>query len=458
MRQQPAASPVGLYGMLLFALCWLTLPTVFAPLERWLVGTTALLPRAIAGWSSVPAAAGEADAAAAAHARARALRERVERNDTAGARALLPVAWEPVHCVVRQVVDDRVRRGGGGRPGELRLDRTYAELGDCADIVTKGDALLGFLQRSGLGIAADDGPDDLARVVLLNHRSARPIGAALEQPDGGRLRLVVRAAAAIDQAPLLADLWDDPYRAARLDRSGQVVRTSTAAGDLEVPSGLLIGRTRIWGYEGFENDESLSIGVFVVPPIDARALSHVVVWRRGERTGFAPRDAAGARDGRRIGAVVHDLPGAAHGRRLLAAARRVPDGAAVVEGDRLIGTVQSLAFDSGLVTSFAASRHRWSLVLLPDDTAEAPRELDGRVEWCGGDTAWVSWRADAWDGAHVPLPAGELFTGCNGAHCPPGLWIGRAEPHAERRDVLVVTTDVATGARRVEVVVGGGEP
>lgn len=458
MRQQPAASPVGLYGMLLFALCWLTLPAVFAPFERLLVGAAALLPRAIAGWSSAPAAAAEGKDDAAP-VRARALRERVERHATAGARVLLPAAWQPVHCVVRQVVDDRVHRGGGGRPGELRLDRTYAELGDCADLVTKGDALLGFLQTPGLGVAADDTADDLARVVLLNHRSARPVGASLEQPDGGRLRLVVRPAAPIDQAPLLADLWDDPYRAARLDRSGQAVRTSAAAGELEVPSGLLVGHTRIWGYEGFENDESLSIGVFVVPPIDARALSHVVVWRRGGRQAAESRETVGATmDSRRIAAVVHDLPGAVHGRHLLAASGRVPEGAAVVDGDRLLGTVRSLAFDAGLVTSFAASRHRWSLVLLPDDTAEAPRELDACVEWSGGDTAVVAWRADAWDGAHERLPAGELFTGCNGAHCPPGLWIGRAEPHPERRDAFVVAIGSFGGARRVEVLVGGDAP
>ena len=34
MRKKPSAFPVGLYGMLLFALCWLTLPGAFAPLDE----------------------------------------------------------------------------------------------------------------------------------------------------------------------------------------------------------------------------------------------------------------------------------------------------------------------------------------------------------------------------------------------------------------------------------------
>jgi len=34
MVRKSAAFPVGLYAVLLFALAWLTLPTLFAPLER----------------------------------------------------------------------------------------------------------------------------------------------------------------------------------------------------------------------------------------------------------------------------------------------------------------------------------------------------------------------------------------------------------------------------------------
>ena len=453
MRQEPPAFPVGLYGMLLFALCWLTLPNLFDPLERWLVGGSCLLPRAIAAYGGAPAFAA-ADAAEPDHDELAAqLRERMERSDVAGARALVPGSFEPIHCAVRLVVDDRAKRGGGGRPAELRLDRSHRELADCAEFVTKGDALLGFLQRAGVGGAADDLPTDPARVVLLNHRAARPVGAVLDQPDGGRLRLVVRGAAVIDQAPLTADLWDDPYRAARLDRSGQVVRTHGSGGDAEVPNGLVVGHTRIWGYDGAEKDESLTIGVFVVPPCDASVLSHVVVWRRVSRTDGAPPSPQANRT-RLLPAIVRDLPGAAHGRQLLAADGSIPDGAAVVRAGRLLGTARGLAFGSGLVTSFAASRHRWSLVLLPADPQLPPRGLDGVVESCRDGAVLFRWRASSFDGAHERLPAGHVFTGCNGPHCPPGLSIGAAEPHPDRRDLLVITAAAAPGDASAVVIVG----
>ena len=47
--------------MLLFALCWLTLPAVFAPLERSLLGATCLLPRWFARLAGSPAMAAAPD-------------------------------------------------------------------------------------------------------------------------------------------------------------------------------------------------------------------------------------------------------------------------------------------------------------------------------------------------------------------------------------------------------------
>lgn len=451
MRHQPTAFPVGLYGMLLFALCWLTLPTVFAPLERWLVGAACLLPRAIAVClpNAVHAASGDS-AAPNWRALADDLHARQEANDTAAGRPLVPSRLQPIACAVRLVVDDRSKRGGGGRPAELRLARSHAELQDCAPFVTKGEALLGFLQRAGAGVAVDDRPTDDARVVLLNHRTARPVGAVLEQPDGGRLRLVVRGAAVIDQAPLTADLWDDPYRAARLDRSGQIVRTYGAGGDAEVPAGLLLGHTRIWGYDGAGTDESLTIGVFVVPPFDAAALSQVVVW---QNVNTPPLQHERRPRVRTVPAEVRDLPGAVHGRQLLVANGVVPDGAAVVQDGRLLGTARGLAFGAGLVTSFATSRHRWSLVLLPTDAQLAPIEIDGEIETTRDDVVWFRWRTTAFDGGHPQLPAGHVFTGCNGPSCPSGLAVGTVEPHPERRDLLVITTPPAVAASSVEVLV-----
>lgn len=458
MRHHSTAFPVGLYGMLLFALCWLTLPAVFAPLERWALGATCVLPRAVASWWSEPAVAAGDEQVERLRALATDLAARTQHAAVAGARSLLPVQFEPVSCVVREVAGDVPRRGGGGRPAELRLDRTYAQLADCADVVTKGDALLGLLQRPGRGVAADDGPDDFARVVLLHHRAARPVGAVLEQADGGRLRLVVRGAASIDPAPLRADLWDDPYRAARLERGGEAVRTVASPADEGIPAGLLVGWTRIWGYQDAAGADSLTIGVFVVPPVDAAALSHVVVWRDGSRARVSDAAPTVAHRERQVSAVLRDVPGAVHGRHLLGLDGQVPDGAAVVQNGRFLGTARGLPFGGGLVTSFAASRHRWSLILLPDDPGARPRELEGRVETADGDAAWVRCSGDAFEGATGRLPGGFLFTGSNGPHCPVGLPIGAAAPHPDRPDVLVVASPRLAGPQFVQVVVGEEAP
>ncbi|MFY9343511.1 MAG: hypothetical protein WAT39_13525, partial [Planctomycetota bacterium] len=73
MRQRSAAFPVGLYGLLLFALCWLTLPAVFAPLEPLLVGACCLSVRLVATFAGDPVGA----AAAATDPMAAPLGERI---------------------------------------------------------------------------------------------------------------------------------------------------------------------------------------------------------------------------------------------------------------------------------------------------------------------------------------------------------------------------------------------
>ncbi|MBL9078078.1 MAG: hypothetical protein JNL08_11275 [Planctomycetes bacterium] len=441
--------------MLLFALCWLTLPTVFAPLERWLVGAACVLPRTIASWWGQPAHASAPVAAdRALRERAADLEARTRYADVSGARSVFPGSYEPVRCAVRQVVMDQSRRAGGGVPAELRLDRTYAELAGASDLVTKGVALIGYLPTPGNGVAADDQPEDFARVVLLGHRSSPPVGAELELEDGGRLRLVVRGAASIDPAPLRADLWDDPYRAARLDHGGQAVRTMEFAGDRDVPAGLLLGHTRIWGYSGSDNEPPLTIGVFVAPPVDPRALSRVVVWKSVVDAAALPAPRAA----RHLPAVVRELPGAAHGRYLLAANGRVPDGAAVVQRGRFLGTARGLALGGGLLQSFAASRHAWCVVLLPDEPGARPRELEGTVESRDGDRVLLRVRGDTFSGTQEPLVPGTLFTGSNGPFCPSGLAIGEARPHGEARDLLAVEVPPMTGPIAVEIVVDGGAP
>jgi hypothetical protein len=464
-RQKREAFPAGLYGMLLFALCCLTLPGIFAPVERALVGGLCLLPRAVSAWAGIPAqAAAEPRLLAQLRDLTEDLHTRVRQYDLeVGAPELLR-NYEPVLCGV--VASERRGRGGGGggQPSELRLDHSYAELADCCEFVTKGNVLLGFLQKAGRGEAAEDPPEALARVLLLNHASARSVAAVVNLPEGGSLRMVVKPAAAVDPAPLRVDLWDDPYRAANLDRPGLPV-TTIALPSLpgEPPAGLWLGRTRIWGYEAAVGEDALTIGVFVVPPFEPRALSHVVAWRRRADSQTAPapesplvalRHQAGL-EGRHA-AYVWDLPGAVHGRHLLSCDGPVPDGAAVVQDGICLGTARGLAFGLGLVTSFPASRQRWNLLLLPQQPGLRPREITGQVVGSQNGIAILQWRGDSFDGVDERLPAGYLFTGSNGPHCPPGLFLGYARSEGLPQDRVEVTTASQSGPRTAEVVVGGG--
>ena len=443
--------------MLLFALCWLTLPSVFAPLERLLVGGACLVPRMWSACFGSPALAAGEEQRLQLMRLADELQRRVVRHDTEGARLRGGDRDLPVHCAVIA----GGKRGGAGAPCELQLDHSYAELADCGELVTKGDALVGFLLQPGIGPAANDRSHDPARVALLNHPAARPLYAALATPDGGVLRLVVRAAANADPAALRVDLWDDPYRAARLDRSGLPVRTLDLPGDpYETPPGLLLGSSLVWGYPRRDDGQALTLGVFVTPPIDARALSHVVVWRDAAHplAGAAAAAATNLRDRHRCSGTVYDLPGATQGRHLLLVDGAMPPDAAVVQDGRFLGTARGMAFGVGLVTSFVASRHRWSLLLLPDDPNAPPRELDAEVLAADRNVATLRWRA-APVGADAAMVAvsGQLFTGSNGWHCPAGLLIGHARPHPREPEWLEVTTEFAHGPRAVEVL-GGGRP
>ena len=175
MAKKSAAFPAGLYAMLLFALAWLTLPRVFAPLERWLVGSACFVPRLGSAWMGEPAMAANRDDLARIDQLSADLREGVRRSDFAGAGITMPVDDKKILCGVLSIG----LRGGGGEPSELLLDHTYEELAGCREIVTKGPALLGFLLQPGVGRAADDLPSDPARVMLCNHRDAPRIYASL---------------------------------------------------------------------------------------------------------------------------------------------------------------------------------------------------------------------------------------------------------------------------------------
>lgn len=449
MRKKPSAFPVGLYGMLLFALCWLTLPALFAPVERLLVGAACVGGRLWASVAGEPAQAASVEAEQRLGELAAELFARVRRHGESGAGQAWRGGREAVHCAVVATS----RRGGGGEASELRLDHTYAELAGCGVLVTKGEALVGFLQAAGSGAALDDRPDDLARVVLPNHPLCRPLHAEVHTPDGGWLRFVVRASATVDPAPLRVDLWDDPYRAARLDRADLPVWSREVAGsESPLPGGLLLGSTRIWGYPRTDGGDALTLGVFVTPAVQPGALSHVVLWRS---PAGQPADAATERPRTHLRpGVIHDLPGAVHGRHLLVGSGHVADGAAVVQGGYLLGTAKGLAFGTGLVTSFAASRHRWVLILLPDEPDAMPIELVGVVVRADGDRVWVRGSRPILTADGQRPGSGHLFTGSNGLHCPSGLWIGRATPDPLAFDGLIVTVPVEHGVRAVEVHAG----
>ncbi|MFN9758859.1 MAG: hypothetical protein ACK58X_20865 [Planctomycetota bacterium] len=440
MAKKSSAFPVGLYGALLVALCALTLPGAFQPVERALLGAVARISRAAAALAGEPVGATAAATAVDDQRSARSadVVHRVASHHVAGAPAELAARHGPVHCRVLAVGG---RGGGGGAPCELRLDRTYADLADGLPFVTQGECFVGYLAQPGGAGAPDDVVSDLARVLLPNHPLALPLHAEVELAATSRLRVVVRPAAAADPAPVRVDLWDDPYAAARMDRALLPVRTRAVAGSASpVPGGLRLGTTRIWGYARTGDDEALTLGVFVAPEPRASALSHVVAWRRDAAgAGAEPALAAEVAPG-----VVRQLPGRAGGRFLLVADGEVPDGAAVVCAGALLGVAKPLAFGSGLVTAFAVSRQPWTFLLAPDGGDAPPIELRGAVVRAAGGQAWVRVLGDHL--AASPLPAtGELFTGSNGMHCPAGLSIGRCQADPQDLNQLVITLPALHG-------------
>ncbi|MDA7936598.1 hypothetical protein N9B90_01505 [bacterium] len=450
MVKKSAAFPAGLYAMLLFALAWLTLPRVFAPLERWLVGSACFVPRIGSTLFGQPVAAANHVDLERIRELGDQLKRRVQEHDFAGAGISMPANDEKFHCGVLSVT----RRGGAGLPSELLLDHTYAELEGCKEIVTKGNILVGFLLKPGIGRAVDDRPDDPARIILCHHRDSPRLFAHLQDSDGLELRFVIEPAAIVDPAPLRVGFWDDPYRAASLKESGQRVYTLPAAfGKKRVPGGLMVGFTRRWGYGEEYGEDSLTIGVFVKPALEPRALSHVVLWRSTKYPPPPFEVESTLRSRRRISATVYDLPGAIHGRHLLVAKESVPDGAAVVQDGLFLGSARGLSFGSALVTSFVASRQDWNLLFLPDDETGRPVELHGRVKRSEGNTAWIEWTGPSRD-EMSRLGSGYLFTGSNGQFCPARLWIGRASVDPLARNRIKVDVWAPEGPRNVAVIVG----
>jgi len=450
--------PPGLYALLLVALCALTVPEFARPLERLLVGSACFLPRwfcseLVASAQAAPSLQHEQIQLRTRVAELSAeLLGRLREQDLQAPVGLMSGQFEPVWC---SVVACETRRGGGGEPCELVLDRTLGELWHCSEWVTKGEVLLGSLVRPQ--VLGDDGEAAAAlaspaRVQLLNHPGARTLAAAIELPDAARLRLVVRPAAIADPAPLRVELWDDPYRSASLERGGHAVKTLTIPGAGEQPeAGWLLGRTRIWGYETPAGDRLMTVGVYVVPPTEPRAISHVVVWRPREVLQVPPPPAPD-----RHAVRLWPLPGHRTGRSLVAADSGVLDGAAVLVDGVILGTARQQAFGMALVSTFAASRQPWSLVLMPEDGTLRTRELVGRFLGIEQGVLQFAWRGEVAVGEGLWLPSGLLFTGSNGPHCPAGLLLGRARPHAQHADRIEVQLPAVSAHGEVLLLRGRG--
>lgn len=439
-RSRSTAFPVGLYGALLLALCWLLLPTVFAPLERLLLGT-ALLPQRWLAWvGGTVAEAGSSGARDRLVELRGQLRERSWQADVEPGRSRMPASLEPLLCRVHGAE----RLGGGSMPSELRLDRTYEELAGCTDLVTKGDQLLGFLARPGVGTASLDRPTDLARVLLLNHPQSRVVAAAIHCDGAEPLRCVIEAAAAVDPSPLRTALHDDPYRAVLLRQGGGEVRTLALSASWigTVPEGLGLGRARVWGYQRSDGD-TLTIGIYVDPLHDPRALSSVVLWQAvpGAHAKEIEPEYAAAR--------LQPLPSGQGGQWLVYTDRPVPDGAAVVQDGVCLGRARGVAFGQGIATSLQASQKPWALLLLPDDPSLPPQELFGEVVRADAATSWFRPRR----GTIGVGATGWVFTGSNGPFCPAGLLVGRAEAESGR-NLLRIALPSHDGPLQGSVVVG----
>lgn len=436
--------PVGLYGALVAALCALALPSVTEPAEKALLGAVGLPLKFYAQLRpSVVAAAGSRAGQVAALQES--LHQRLRSELVRGAEGLVAPGLRPevVSVVVRR------RPGGSGLPSELVLGRSFEELASCAAFVTSADALVGFLARPGQAGPADEDPAQPARVLMLHHPESLRVAASMQAPTGARpLHLVVEAAASLDPWPLRTSLWDDPYGASRFRDSGAEVRSLRVPEPWGqgLPTDLLVGRARIWGYESGE-----TIGVYVEPAIEPRAVSHVVVWRQGPASGT--EDAAVAEvlpELQPVTAQLLPLPGL-EGRRLHASwsrKQRIADGAAVHQDGVCIGTVRTLALGQGLVSAFHATRHPWSLLLLPEEPGQPVVELQGSVDGPvpGGLRLGLG-------GASARTARGWLFTGSNGPYCPPGLLLGRVV--ATGKDHIVIEPEHVDVRARVLVVPAG---
>ncbi len=441
--------PVGLYAGLLFALVCLARPQVATLIQSYVAAGMALPFRALGALMPVEArAASTAAEKDSVVLKTAALREREHIAFERGTRnfSVSRDGLEPVLCHVVDVI----HKGAAGLPSILVLDISYRELGPVESYVTRQNILLGTVAKPH-----SDGPDAQGQyrraldapvlVHLLHHRATRrlPRRIAAEivvsEPER-RLRFLVEPGSPIDDWPLHCTLPEDPYLAATLRVAGQEVFTSSFAGDPlgEIPSGLLIGKLQVFGYER-EGKETLPIDTFVEPVLSPSVLTAVVLWR--EADGRAAKSTAPLDGGLLHPVRFVRLPAPPPSDQRWFASTRfdtevMPVGAALVSGERLVGTVAASGPGYVFVSPFGEAGKTWPLILMPDDPELDPIGFLARAR--ARDASGVTLEVMHADG---PLVAGQLFSGTVGLHCPSRLWIGSAEFSPESGLLFVPSTE-----------------
>lgn len=442
--------PVGLYASLLVALLALLRPTAVAPIERVAHAAVALPFRAYGGLHPRPA-----QAAAAIERRSVRSVEAVDafwrdlvRREQQRRPAQIPATHEAMHC---RVVDRSLR---GGR---LVLDRTWSEVEACAEWVTVGDHLVGFLAPRGA-------PDADVEVQLLGAWQpgadvpVRRVPANIETVEGSGewLHFLVEPAASIDPWSMRCTLLDDPYRAARLQRDGQMVLTADYPDDPlgPLPAGLRLGILRVWGYER-EGAVPVPIGFFV-EALGAEGLPLVTLW--ADRAGAAAHadNARPLQAGPWLDSVPVEAFELAGGRWFaslpVADTASLRRGAPLLRGLRQVGAVRSAGPGYAIVEPFGAVGAVWDVVCMPSEAGEAgavPRKLSLRV--VDANDSLVVLRVEG--GRALPAARCRLFT--SSVDGPAGLWLGDAVAKRDDARVLAVQRPAPAQAGGLRVVVPG---
>ena len=130
--------PVSLYATLLVALCCVAAPELPRRVQAW-AQTVLCLP--LRAWTVVTAESPDPHPLVeVVESLADQFERRVANAAVADVQGVVPPGLEPVLCRVVA----RESEGAGRVPTELVLDRSVADLRDCAEFVTFGDHLLGF--------------------------------------------------------------------------------------------------------------------------------------------------------------------------------------------------------------------------------------------------------------------------------------------------------------------------